>query len=763
MIIRAKKHKLVRVDKDFGLTLISNDNSKILNSDGTITGDSLIVYLMELDNGTYKLGQILENAENSKQFGKLPETVWQDRYIVETANMGAGIDLRHLFVFSKTEWAHKRKDLLIDDAIRQVVRKAYKTPIKSKKIPFSGNVYQGHTTDEFRNKENLQMYDHNNSAHFEILKNICKKDVMGIDVDAVDAIEFIERVYQKGDVDLITDKLKEHGAVLLNAYTSYGKTLISTAVAVRMLDAQKGGLCIVTTPRTDTLGDFETNPSTFNFGTKKIPVVIRQNEIRKWPASKIKKHISQGYVVILLASVQGVRHNGQADQDEKQFSHEKFNKYKKYFELCDLWVRDEKWTEYGGAKTAKLMKQLEGQMLILDLAATSSKIKDDYEKDAVVDRSLFWAMKNQKLTQLPKLKIDGIYFSGLKVQPDLADVYTEEENFNPRKLFAGNSSHTDFANLSVLESLPEYYYRENALAKKLGVSIIDDPDLPAISKRVGLWVLPQGQENWPAEMYMPQLAKMWNNLYGDKELYISAYELEKLAKDYETTNDCINDLLNTHKRVVILTHRKYTVGTSIDHIGHIVLFDNIGSDDLFEQLIGRILRLVVEQGTNIKTLVKVKAMVPNFQLESTLAKMVVEHTDKTDSNKQAKEFFDLLGLKAYNVSGKPVNIQGETVVDEIAKQRLAIAGSGLKPSEVQDYLSDSDTVTKWKDADLPKIKIKANGTISITDDNNSKVAESKKTNNGKNKNNNDFSEEQIRKIMNEVFGMVKVVSYCGDK
>ena len=84
MIIRAKEHKLVRVDKDFGLTLISNDNSKILNSNGTITGDSLIVYLMELDNGTYKLGQILENAENSKQFGKLPETVWQDRYFPES-------------------------------------------------------------------------------------------------------------------------------------------------------------------------------------------------------------------------------------------------------------------------------------------------------------------------------------------------------------------------------------------------------------------------------------------------------------------------------------------------------------------------------------------------------------------------------------------------------------------------------------------------------------------------------------------------------
>ena len=756
MVIRPKEHKLVRIDPKFGITLISNDNSKLLNSDGTITKDTLIVYILQFDNKTYKGGQLLEEADNSKQFGKLPETVWQDSYLSQTRAMGSGVELKHLFIFSKTEWKTIKQDLLIDDAIRKLVRKAYQNPIKRKKIPFSANVYQGHTTDEFRNKENLQMYDHNDPSHFEILKNICKKDLMGIDADAVDAIQFCERIYQKGDVDLITKKLNKYRSVLLNAYTSYGKTLISTAIAVRMLDTQGGGLCIVTTPRTDTLGDFETNPTKFDFGTKKIPIVIRQNEIKQWPVSKIKKHIDQGYTVMLLLSVQGVRYK----DNTQAWSLQEINKYKKHFDLCDLWIRDEKWTEYGGAKTANLMKELEGQMLLLDLAATSSKIKDDYEADAIVDRSLFWAMKNCKLTQLPQLMIDGIYYSGLKVIPNLSDVFTAEENFNPRKLFVGNGSHTDFANLSILETLPEYYYRENALAKKLGISIIDDADLPAISKRVGLWVLPQGQEQWPAEMYMPRLAEMWNKSYGDKELYISAYELEKLARDYETTNDCINDLLNTHERVVILTHRKYTVGTSIDHIGHIVLFDNIGSDDLFEQLIGRILRLVLEQDVNIKTLVKVKAMVPNFQLQSTLAKMVVEHSDKTDTNKEAKEFFDLLGLKAYDVSGKPVSIQGEDVVDEIAKQRLAIAGSGLKPSEVQDYLADPTTVANWQNANLPKIKLNSNGKIDITDDNGSKNANGKKFKKGEKQNN--FSEEQIRKIMNEVFGMVKVVSYCGE-
>ena len=85
----------------------------------------------------------------------------------------------------------------------------------------------------------------------------------------------------------------------------------------------------------------------------------------------------------------------------------------------------------------------------------------------------------------------------------------------------------------------------------------------------------------------------------------------------------------------------------------------------------------------------------------------------------------------------------------------------MKPSEVQDYLSDPNTVANWQNANLPKIKLNANGKIDITDDNGSKNAKGKKSKTSEKQNN--FSEEQIRKIMNEVFGMVKVVSYCGGK
>jgi len=754
MLIKPKKHKLVRIDPKFGRTLISNDNSKLLNSDGSITKDTLIGYIILLDNGTYKVGQLLEDADNSKQFGKLPETVWQDSYLSVVRGLGSGVELKHLFIFSKSEWKVLKKDLLIDNAIRNIIRKKHKHPSKSKKIPFSANLYQGHTTDEFRNKENLQMYEHNNPVHFEILKNICKKDLMGIDVDSVDAVEFVEMIYQKGDTSEIIALLKKYQKVLLSAYTSYGKTLISTAVGLRQVDSQGGGLIIVTTPRVDTLGDFTTNPVKWDFGTKKKPIVIQQKDIKKWPIRLLQKKIAQGYVIMLLASIQGVRSKSQG-LDEKSFSHEKFKRIKKYFDVCALWIRDEKWTEYGGPKTAKLVKQLEEKIMILDLAATTSKIRDDYDAEAIVDRSLFWAMQNRKLTQVPNFKIDGIYYPGLTVIDKLSDVFTEEENWNPRTLFVDNDSHTDFANRSIVETLPDYFYRENALAKKMGISIVDDKQLPDISKRVGLWVLPQGTSDWPAEMYLPKLSQIYNTRYKDT-LFISAYELEKKVADYETTNDCIKDLLNTHERIVILTHRKYTVGSSIDHIGHIVLFDNIGSDDLFEQLLGRLLRLIKEQGNNIKTMVKIKAMVPNLQLKSTLAKMVVEHSDKTESNIQAKEFFDQLGLTAYDISGKPVDVKGSDVMDEIAKQRLAVAGSGLKPTEVQDYLSDSSVIKSWQNATLPKMKFNGHS-LKITDHNGSKNGKSKGLKSSQKSNN--YSAEQIRKIMNEGFALAKTISY----
>lgn len=755
--------KQVRIDPKYGITIIGdNSQEQILKADGTCTEDTLIGYLEELDDGTEKYGQLGENKENLESYiGSTSAKIWQDSYLSHRRAMGSGLTLKHIFVCSRKHWKNikdsKKIQLLIDDALRSLIRKKYNNPIKSKKIPFSALVYPTQTSDEYRNKENLVGYDHNDPVHFAILKNSLK-ELLNIEQDTIDVIKFVERVYQEGDVELLIKLLKKYRKILLNAYTSYGKSLISTAVAIRTLEANGGGFIIVTTPRTDTLGDFETNATKFDFGTKKNVIVITQKDIKKWPATKIQKAVAQGYVVMLLVSVQGIR--AKSKSNDIQWGKQEINKYKKFFDICDVWIRDEKWIEYGGVETRKLMKELEGRMMLIDLAATSSKIKDDYESEAVIDRSLFWAMKNRKLTQLPELGIDGIYYSGLKVIDKLLDVYDVEEGFDPRKLPVPNVSFTDFAHRSVLETLPDYFYRENALAKKLGISIIDDPDLPEISKRVGLIVLPEGSKDWPADMYMPKLSKLWNELYKEKynELYISAYELEKLSKEYDTTNDCINDLLNKYQRIIILTHRKYTVGTSIDHIGHIILLDNIGSDDLFEQLIGRILRLVLEGKVNVKTLVKVKAMVPNLVLKSTLAKMVVEHSDKVDTPAQAKEYFDLLGFKAYDVSGKPQQYPGEEIMDELAKQRLVVSGSGLKPSEVQEYLSDPKIVSAWQTANLPRIKSNGSIDLSLTDDNKSKINKKKKQQSiGKNKN---LTEETIRVLMNETFAMLKIISYC---
>lgn len=754
----------LKVSSNYAVSIIGdNSQEQILKADGTCTEDTLIYYLEELDDGTDKGGQLGENKAMTESYiGNTPAKIWQDSYFSHRRAMGSGITLKHIFVCSRKHWKLmrdvKKIQLLIDDAHRALIRKKYNNPIKNKKIPFSALVYSTQTTDEYRNKENLVGYDHSDPMHFIIFKNTLK-ELLNIEQDTIDVIKFVERIYQEGDVELLAKLINKYKKILLNAYTSYGKSLISTAVAIRIVEKKGGGFIIVTTPRTDTLGDFETNATKFDFGTKKNVIAITQKDIKQWPAAKIQKHIDQGYVVMLLVSVQGVRSKSK-NIDDTQWSKQEINKYKKFFDICDVWIRDEKWIEYGGVETRKLMKELEGHMMLIDLAATSSKIKDDYAADAVVDRSLFWAMRNRKLTQLPKLGIDGIYYSGLKVIDKLSDIYDAEEGFDPRKLPAPNASFTDFAHRSVLETLPDYFYRENALAKKLGISIIDDPDLPEISKRVGLVVLPEGSKDWPADMYMPKLSKLWNELYQEKynELYISAYELEKLSKEYDTTNDCINDLLNKYQRIIILTHRKYTVGTSIDHIGHIILLDNIGSDDLFEQLLGRILRLVLEGGINIKSLVKIKALVPNLVLKSTLSKMVVEHSDKIDTLPQAKEYFDLLGFKAYDVSGKPQQYPGEEIMDELAKQRLAVSGSGLKPSEVQEYLSDPKIVTAWQTANLPKIKSNGSIDLILTDDNKSKV-QIKKKKQLKEKTKN-ITEETIRVLMNETFAMLKIISYC---
>ena len=280
----------------------------------------------------------------------------------------------------------------------------------------------------------------------------------------------LERDYQDGDTALIADKLERYSKVLLAAYTSYGKTVISLNVAIKHLETRGGGLCIVTTPRTETLIDFEKMCHAMSFGTKKKVIVIHyQGNIKRWRPREILRAIKDGHVVVLLVSVQGVRHK---DSEDVLSAKKVINKWKKYFDIAGFWIRDEKWTEYQGVETRKAIEHLEAKMKVLDLAATTSKIRDEYESDAIVDRSLFWAMNNP-LCRLPSLMIKAVNWPAIKVLESLCGMYMEQDEFTTGKLILPNANKDGFINQSVLETLPDLFYRDNPVAKPLGLSIVE--------------------------------------------------------------------------------------------------------------------------------------------------------------------------------------------------------------------------------------------------------------------------------------------------
>lgn len=738
------------------------DKMKILMPDGTMTEDTEIIYLYQFEDGTFKLGQLNETKDDMiSVLGRTGPDIWVESYRPDRRAVSGRLTLVAIIYVQRSHWLKiKSKNghqLLLDDQIRSVIRKLNKSPFKKKRCPFSANVFDSHCQGRYLNKEHLVDFDLNDSSHMVWILKILL-EILELDPNSDILTPMMEKDYQKGDTALITTKVKKYLKVLLAAFTSYGKTVISSNVAVRFLEEKSGGFCVVTTPRTDTLDDFEQKFHSMSFGTKKKVIVIHyQKNIKRWRPQEILKAIKNGHVVILLVSVQGVRYK---DSEEMLSVDTVINKWKKYFDIADFWIRDEKWTEYGGVETRKAIKQLETKMPVLDLAATTSKIRDEYEPEAIVDRSIFWAMKNP-LCQLPSLMIKGINWPASKILDSLCGISVQQDEFTTEKLILPNATKDGFVNQSVLETLPDLFYRDNPIAKKLNISIVDS-ELCDISKRCGLWVMPEGVGEWSTGTYLPLLADIYNKKFSSTgDYYIDSYEFEKNCRSESmTANEYMEYLLSQYSRVVLLTHGKFTVGTSIDRLGHIVLLCNISSGDLFEQLLGRLLRRVYNQeGKNIKTNVLLTTLVPDLKLKSTLATLLVEHCEKSDDLPQAKEYFDLLGFRAYDIAGKPMEYSGQEIVNDLAVARALSAGSGLAPTQVSEYLEKSKTLEFWKglNADEFGFQIKG-GSVSITNENNGRNAKNNQKKPISKKNTEQLSIKHIQEIINETYGMVKLVS-----
>ena len=460
--------------------------------------------------------------------------------------------------------------------------------------------------------------------------------------------DFIPRFGQGDAIKEITDILLKDSNCLFAGYTGIGKTLIGLVSVLRYFNSRKkGGLVLVTTPIPDTL-------SSFIKGLRNIDVCENRNQKyshidkKDWENTSlkdIKKRTNDGEVIFFLLTAQDLFFDDKSGKIR--------NKYKQLDGCVDLWLRDEGHKFYRGDRTSTLLDCINSTST-LDLSATPYNFLDTYNDETIVNYDLLWGLNNRQETKLPKITIESYEtpFAGLNDR--IKSAYDVEEGYDPRKWFVRD----DDGAYEYIEDIKETYrqkYVEVLPKKKNHLAV----NLPNISKRVSIDVLPAGEDEDSAIVKYPQLANSLNQCIKTRH-FIDAWSLENMSKKTKLTlEECVDKLLKKHPAISILTCRKFTTGTDIPQVGHINLFDKMSSPTELMQLLGRAIRII-----DGKEKVTLYNHCPNSQLTLTLGKASRKSADL--SGKSQAEYLDCIPFTkyAYNETN-PIIVRPEEIISEV--------------------------------------------------------------------------------------------------
>lgn len=635
-----------------------------------------------------KLGQVTRDAVA----GLSPQEAFERRYKGSKSNISEDMVAEDIFVFDKIHGS----DFAYDDAIRSLAHKLY----QAKKIPFDA-LTPDYQKDGY-NSEALISYK--SRTHRRIMIKVMKQ-YFGI-ANYWDTRRAIEWWWeQENEVNEIAGKLVSKGLCLYAAYTGRGKTTISIGVASKMFP--KGGLVLVTTPIRDTRNGFEEKIEDYYFGedrSRKI-TFIDNTAFAKTTVKELRQRADAGELIFVVLTVQDVRYKDQQSSDLDKLR----SKYNALAGHLDMWIRDERHLQYEAELTSRRLGNLAAKYE-LDLTATPYNVLDKYESDQIVARTLIWGLRNREHTKLPKIYIDAIATPFEEIDARLSAIYSTEEGFDPRKLVVRKNG--NFVLQSALISLAEQFYLSILSKNKNKLSISDDPDLSMVSRRCGMWVLPEGQNGDGVAEYIPALAKMLNANMNGKVFFASSYWIEDQSKSEGITIDAyVKRLLSNHKTVIILTCGKFTTGTDITPLGHIVLMDNMTSIANFEQLLGRMERIYPG-----KESVKLYTIMPGHSVKVILGSLARESAALTGTVET--EMLDCIPFQEYD-SGKARKVDIAEILEATqewfrgrVKERLPIISLGRE-------LSTMD-LSSLKGLDLSKFKAKVYKS-ELTDKNGAKV------------------------------------------
>lgn len=564
------------------------------SSQGVLGVNHVLIYV---ERSSRKLGQVSKDTAE----GLTPQEAFVGRYQGSTSQAASDIEAVDLFVIPKTHG----ENFKYDDEIRKLIHHLH----KQGKCAFDA-LHIGYQKPGL-NSEAMLNYDP--VKDLNILLNIIKQYCgLGEYYDTRNMLTW--RWKQEEDIDLILDRLDNHKLCLFAAYTSRGKTKIAIEVAHQLLPG--GGIVLVTTPISDTKMSFWENLTFFHFGNNRAlrTTYMDSQAFAKITAQELDARAENGELIFVVLTVQDLRYGEALDASVDAAVVALREKYASLSGIVDLWIRDERHSQYNGFVTSKRLGQMKATWE-LDLTATPYNCYDKYDWKHVVSRTLLWGLEHKAHTRLPTIRIDAIGLAGVTLIPELQSIYTEQEGYDPRKLFLRDNK--NFVMEQEIVKLAEGFYVNSRSKQKNPISIVNDTELSKSAKTCGMWVLPQGSEGDSASDYLPAMADLLNGRIKGKGIwFVDSYRVESDCPANTTIGEYVQQLMHTHGRVVILTCGKFLTGTDIPCLGHVVLFDRMESVANFEQLLGRMIREYPD-----KQEVKLYVMAPGASVGVTLGRM----------------------------------------------------------------------------------------------------------------------------------------------
>lgn len=491
---------------------------------------------------------------------------------------------------------------------------------------------------------------------------------------------FLPRGYQTDNLTAVEFKLKTLRRVLMSNFPGWGKSTCAPEIMHRVADKNRGNLFLFTTPITDSLDGVLDAINSVEYGDSSF-FAITSEDVDSETCALINKKLTEGIHVVVLISVQGLRRGDDGtrlSKDEaRTINADLREKLSFLYEIpIRLWIRDEFHKEYGGQVTKKVFEGIHPEYL-LDMTATPYNLIElgEYIKDQIIGDTILNVLKKKKegvdwYQKFPSVEIETWEGAPLN-NTELGELYSDDEEWDPRKLLAIENSQLTHADaIRALNRrmygwyrLPSGQYKEGISKQKNPFDILSDPNLSAVAKKVGLHVMAEGDSEMEANARCHLYADTLNDDPNQKMWYVAAETIKKEAKSQHKK---IAEITKEYQKVatskgrlglVIVTHRMLLTGSDIDFLGHIVLFDRIGSLNDFVQLVGRIFRSYPE-----KDRVKMYVACPGMNVS-----VKVYEASKAEANQYGdgdpQEYYDCIPITEYDDNFKSKVVDYEEMVD----------------------------------------------------------------------------------------------------